>query len=450
MARKCLGLAFSNRAIHLAEVQSSGDAMSVLRTLELPLAENELQKDAAAVGKKLAQALKEKQFSARDAIAGIPAQWLMVKEKNLPPAAPDVLAGMLRIQAERDFSFDPEALALDYVSGSSGEQGQAVVLAATLRERVNAIAGIAVAAGLKLQAITPTAMALSYVSGAKSGLYLGANGVELIADINGVRVPRHVATPACWDDAASLPGELRRLAVFQPALFTASEWTLWDDCGLDGAKIQSLGNEAGMTLRPSRALKGVTVPPASAGAIALVLARLDSATLPLDFMHSRLAVKAPSKLTRRNTWGLIAAGVLVLVGGFMVYDWRSLAADVSDLRTQRDSMKESVAASKAFIDRVSATKTWYEKRPNYLECMRTITLCFPEEGKVWTSNLTMREDMKGILTGRAVDEKSVLDVLDKMKASKSLAEVKMLHMRSSGTKNTEITFSVSFTYQGAE
>jgi len=450
MARKSLGLAFSNRAIHVAEVQSSGEAFSLLRTLEVPLDENELQKDASAVGKKLALALKEKQFGARDAIAGVPAQWLMVKEKNLPPATPDVLAGMLRIQAERDFSFDPDALTIDYVSGSAGEQGQAVVLAATLRERINAIAGIAAAAGLKLQAITPTAMTLSYISGAKSGLYLGANGVELITDTHGVRIPRHVATPACWDDAAALPGELRRLAVFQPSLFTATEWTVWDDCGLEGAQIQQLGKESGLALRPSRALKGVTLPASSAGAVALGFARLSGTVLPLDFLHSRLQVKAPSKLTRRNTWGLVAAGILVLAGGYLVYDWRSLASDVSELRETRDGMKESVAASKAFIDCVSATKTWYERRPNYLECMRTITLCFPEEGKVWTSNLTMREDMKGILTGRAVDEKSVLDVLDKMKANKTLADVKMLHMRSSGTKNTEITFSISFSYQVAE
>lgn len=450
MARKSLGLAFSNRAIHVAEVQSSGEAFSLLRTFALPLDENELQKDAAAVGKKLAVALKEKQFSAREAVAGIPAQWLMVKEKNLPPATPDILAGMLRIQAERDFSFDPDALTIDYVAGSTGEQGQSVVLAATLRERVNAIAGIAAAAGLKLQSIAPTAAALSYVSGAKSGLYLGANGVELVSETNGVRIPRHIATPACWDDAATLPGELRRLAVFQPTLFAASEWTVWDDCGLESAQIQQLGKEAGLALRPIHSLKGVTVPVASAGAAALGLARLSGAALPLDFLHSRLTVKPASKLTRRNTWGLVAAGVLLLVGGYLVYDWRSLASDVSELRGTRDSMKESVAASKAFIDRVGFTKTWYERRPNYLECIRTITLCYPEEGKVWTSNLTMREDMRGILTGRAVDEKSVLDVLDKMKASKSLADVKMLHMRSSGTKNTEITFSISFTYQGAE
>lgn len=450
MARKCLGLAFSNRAIHVAEVQSSGEAFSLLRSLALPLDENELQKDAASLGKKLAQALKDKQFSAREAVAGIPAQWLMVKEKQLPPAAPDVLAGMLRIQAERDFSFDPEALAIDYVPGSAGDQGQAVMLAATLRERVNSITGIASAAGLKLQAITPTSMALAQVSGAKSGIYLGANGVELITENNGVRVPRHIATPACWEDAASLPGELRRLAVFQPALFAASEWTVWDDCNLDADRILQLGKDAGLSLRPSRSLKGTTLPASGAGAASLGFAKLSGVPLPLDFLHSRLQVKAPSKFTRRNTWGMVAAGVLVLIGGYLVYEWWSLASDVSELRGTRDGMKESVAASKAFIDRVSSTKTWYERRPNYLECMRTITLCFPEEGKVWTSNLTMREDMKGILTGRAVDEKSVLDVLDKMKGDNALAEVKFLHMRSSGTRNTEITFSFSFTYQAAE
>jgi hypothetical protein len=60
----------------------------------------------------------------------------------------------------------------------------------------------------------------------------------------------------------------------------------------------------------------------------------------------------------------------------------------------------------------------------------------------------MREDMKGILTGRAADEKSVLDLLDKLKTSPLLSDIKMLQMRSSGGKNPEISFSVSFAFIG--
>ena len=46
--------------------------------------------------------------------------------------------------------------------------------------------------------------------------------------------------------------------------------------------------------------------------------------------------------------------------------------------------------------------------------------------------------------------KSVLDVLDKLKSSTALKEVKLLHMRGTAAKESQVTFAISFVFLGAE
>ena len=192
------------------------------------------------------------------------------------------------------------------------------------------------------------------------------------------------------------------------------------------------------------------VPAPAAASTALALCHFHPALAPLDLLHSRLAAKQPPKVSSRTAWALVSGVVLLLCAAYLIGDWRQTLEEVSELRQKRNEMKESIETAKGFISRVNGARTWYERRPNYLECLRTITLCFPEEGRAWTSSLTLREDMRGILTGRASDEKSVLDVLDRLKSSPALTNVKMLQMRGAGTKSPELSFGISFVFRGPE
>jgi len=62
-----------------------------------------------------------------------------------------------------------------------------------------------------------------------------------------------------------------------------------------------------------------------------------------------------------------------------------------------------------------------------------------------------------VLTGFAADEKSVLDFVDKLKKAGSkpksrpeFAEIKIDHTRSAEVKNSEISFAVSFVFEGGQ
>lgn len=454
-ARKSLGISFGSRSLLVAEVHANG-APRVVRAAEFQFDEADSLQDPASLGKKLAQFLKQNGFSANQVVFGLPAQWLMMKDKSLPPAAPELIPGMLRIQAERDFSLEPSSLSIDYITGRSSSDGQAVALVAALRERIDQIRSLATAAGLKSRIITGTSLALLAATQASTLLYVGPNGAELILrGKDGLPRVRHISTASVKKDTPGSPfvPELRRaIAMAQPAI-EEGELHVWDDGANGSALLRELGTEIDIPVKKGERFSGAplegAIPAHAAGSAALALC-LVQPLAPVDFLNSRLDVKPPSKLSSLVVWGSVAAFVVLAGLSYLVIDWRQSAQEVAELRQKQLDMKDNLDAAKGFINRVNATRTWYERRPNYLECLRAVTLTFPEEGRVWTSSLTLREDMRGILNGRASDEKSVLDVLDKLKSGQNFADVKMLHMRGSGTKGSEISFAISFGFLGTE
>jgi len=120
----------------------------------------------------------------------------MLKDKTVPPLTPENLAGMLRLQAERDFSLEPRDLAVDYCAGErrmgeGADPGSLTVLVvAALRERVEQIGAMLKAAGVSLRAVTSSALALAQAAGHETLLSAGPLGVELIVSARGkLRVP---------------------------------------------------------------------------------------------------------------------------------------------------------------------------------------------------------------------------------------------------------------------
>ena len=485
--RKSLGIAFGNRSLQVAEINTSASGSQLVKSAEFLFGEGDSLSDPLKLGKTLAAFLKQNGFSARQAVAGVPAQWLMLKEKLLPPAAPAAVANMLRIQAERDFSMEPGALALDYIGGRAGgasaraNEGTPAVLIAVLSERVERIRLLAKSAGLQLQIITATALVLGAAAQRPQILYIGANGVELaMQGSNGVPLLRYICPASTIQNCNGKPamlalaGEVRRAMHLQKSGLQSSAITLVDDLGIAPEMCKELAlalaeqtgeppegeswlkafGVAGMSADPALSLSNGPALSLSngahaAGCAALALCAVRPDLAGVDFIHSRLKVKPPSKFNSKAIWGTVAALIFLGAALWLFLDEEQSAAEVAELQQKRDEMKDSVEIAKSFISRMGTTRTWYDRRPDYLECMRTITLCFPADKRVWTSGLSMHDDMHGVLSGHAMDEKSILEVLDKLKSSKAVTEIKLLNMHGSGIKKTDISFAIGFVYVGA-
>ena len=64
-------------------------------------------------------------------------------------------------------------------------------------------------------------------------------------------------------------------------------------------------------------------------------------------------------------------------------------------------------------------------------------------------NLRLSENA-GALVGKAVDEESFYQVLDKIKEHKAFSNVQMIHIRNAGRDSREKEFAVNFQFQGVK
>jgi hypothetical protein len=84
--------------------------------------------------------------------------------------------------------------------------------------------------------------------------------------------------------------------------------------------------------------------------------------------------------------------------------------------------------------------------------MRDVTLAFPtrESEQIWVTNLTLRENRKGQIQGRANNNETVRTVLESLKRSSKFTGVQLMDLRDSGGRTREVTFSIGFTYIAVE
>jgi hypothetical protein len=435
---KMLGLALGERSLVAAEVFFARGRAELSRGGEFVYPEGVTLQQPEALGKALAQFLRQEGFSARDAVFGIPARWVLSKAKEAPAAGPDVVADTLRLQAESDFSPELKDLVYDYAGATSAGHPSTVLVMAMPRRHVDQAEAVAKAARLSAVAVMPTAAALAAVSAGGSGseaapmvLSLGRGGAEFTAHCGGSPcVLRHLgaATPA-----RVLAAELRRAVSLVPrrtagsptngvasngnghadagaAGGSAGGITLWEGPGVDPATRAALSEALGLPVRSGdlQAI-GVLLPqpsqPSAAGgygaAAALAVAGMAEDGPPVDFLRPKLAPPKKPGIQRRTILYAAVAAVLLL-GAVLAYV--DLSRREGQLAATEKAIKENVNGVKAaqgFVDKVTFAQGWHGGNPKFLACFRDLTNAMPEDGQSFVTHVRFDDEVQAQGAARA-------------------------------------------------
>ena len=295
------------------------------------------------------------------------------------------------------------------------------------------------AAGFKVRAATSSSavLALAAPSTADCVTVLAApDGVEAVRVSGGkVTALRHVPLPEGGDPASALAGAVR-LAVGSLGAGQPQTALLWNDSGLGDGALAAACGDLGIEAAPESELSP---------AAALAAAGLDAAALPFDFLHSRLAVRDGRPYGRTAAWAAFLLLVLLVAGGTTIADRRARTGEIEAMRARLSEMAPSVAAARSVVDSVTLARGWYDRRPAFLDCLVALTAAFPDDGRVWATSLALREDQRGVLSGKATGKQLVLDLLDALRQSGGFAEVRLLYVRETRGAAGEDTFAIAFT-----
>lgn len=473
-ARRILGIAVEDRSLLAAELQVSGARRVLRRAAEFAYPDGLSLDEPVRLGRALRAFLRQHRFTARQVVVGVPARWLLVQEKFLPPATGEAMAGMVRLAAEQAFSDSAADLAMDYADGSATAAGtHPVLVVATPRRRLEQLTALARGAGLTMRAIAPSVMALGAAhrepAASELTLYLRPGNTE-VALRTGGRFPvvKHLpAAPAPDAEAAGaangraecIAAQVRQVVALLPAdgaLTEPETLVVWDGANPQPGDLDALATRLSARTVVGHDLSPLGVSPARsdgdeatarfAAPVALALAGVQPELLAVDLLHSRLAPPRRSSLGRKAVWAGFLVAALATAATFLVMDGLERERTVAALRAQMAALKPDIEAAQAVVDRMASARGWHDRRPPFLDCLRELTLAFPEQGTIWATSLAIREDMRAVVSGKSVNEATVLEALDRLKQSKALAGVKLLHMREAGGRSREVSFAIRFTF----
>jgi hypothetical protein len=475
--RKMLGLAVTSRSITAVEVVATNGGGRTRRAAEFVFADGAGLHEPASLGRALRQFLRSNGFSASRCVIGMEAKWLTARAKTLPPGASGSIPQILSIMVEREFASDRKDLVFDYALGADTGEQRSVLLVAAPQNVLNGLVLMAQAAGLTVAGITASTMALVAATDNSTAqdrlvLHLFGGGAELALQSKGaMRVMRRLsvsvpigrpagegATDGWLDDLAS---QLRRVVSLLPAGSdgpNTPELLIWDEAGLGEAARTALSERLAMPVKLCERPGGLESagaerrPPVarSSAAAAMALGALRGRPPEVDLLHSRLSPERTLAIGRKAAWAAAMAATLIVAGTVLAMDWHSDRLETDSLGTKLKAMAADLDEAKSTISKVTFARPWYDRRPSYLDCMRELTLAFPEEGLIWTTSLAIREDMRVAFSGKAVSESAVLDVLDRLKANPKLSAVQPGPIHQAGRQGREVAFDMSFTFKQSD
>ncbi|MFC1838281.1 PilN domain-containing protein [Thermodesulfobacteriota bacterium] len=465
--KKILGLVVEEKCLLAADMQYDGEIFHVKSSASLVLPENSSIDKSEEIGALLKQFLKENGFKSKKVVIGIPAKWFMMKEKTVPPSTIDSVAGMLKIQAEREFSTGAEELLIDYTGHVSQEKSSSLFLGAVRRKKFENVLEIARTAGLRVLSITPASIALrTMIKGQINQifpyyfLYIRPGFAEMLEGENEqVTSVKHIPMDSLSEMGQFVSDIKRIISLHSNQGREATKKTLmvWDSSNLDDQELSELKNSllSHVDIPEGDALNINSKMRFSSGkndefliAETLGQAFIEGGSYYLDFCNSRMDVKNSIVKRKHIAWASAVILVLIIFLLNMVYTWNSDKKDVMALKSRLEEMSEDIRSAQDVIERVTLARGWYSDRPEILPCLRELTLAFPVEGRVWATNLAINENMKGIVSGKAVDEKSVIEVLDNLKDNNMFSNTQMIYIRENGQTSQEVSFSMSFSFKG--
>jgi hypothetical protein len=486
---KVLGLSVGEKSLLAAEV-IAGDRPEVKRLAEFVYPEGISPQNPGALGAALADFLRDNKFTAKNAIVGLPARWLVVKPKEVPPADPGTLASMLRLQAEGEFSAELKDLVYDYAADTSAGNPRSVLLIATSKKYIDAAVTMCDAARLSAEIITSSAVALGVVTGRSLGaqiknplvLLVSPAGAELTAQVGTASSAlRHLRGPG---PDRPFVGELRRAISGMPGGLngTPRELVLWDAAGSASFDSKTLGESLGVTVRTGDLpILGVNTSQATqngdgrkyAAAVSLALLGVVEDTRPVDFLHSRLA---PPKQAMVPLWMIgsaLAAIALIALCIWAYHDLQVKQKIFDDLKADNDKRQPKVKDATDFTTKVEFAQAWHFGSPRYLACLRDLTYMVPQDGQTYALSLTLHDSplpsgtsltqeetilksatvktLAGKLEGKAPNQEIPQNLVRRFKAAikngvpSPFTDVALINAQLDNRKH-EVTFTIGFTY----
>ncbi|MCI0744398.1 MAG: hypothetical protein L0Y58_03230 [Verrucomicrobia subdivision 3 bacterium] len=467
-ASSVLSLALDGGRLEGVVVRRSNGSLHTQKALSVSLALNPLTADPELVGREIRNHLNQAGIRERRCLLGLPLNSVLTLLTEIPEMPEEDVPSFLQIEAERGFPYGLEALTTATSRFATPGGKQFALSIALPRNHVLHLERALKAAQLKPLCFSLNIAALQSPEG-KAGvlaLAIGENTVDLQISCGG-----GVASLRSLDEAfateelekhlsagflareikitlGQLPADireaLREVRVFgrgdavrdfvqevMPGLAAMGLSVRWIERYTENEFPKKLPPEAEVSPALSLAARYLT-------SIGPAIDCLPPKTTALQQLTSRLS-------SRKLAWaGAAAAAIALLVGG--AFGWQQW--ELSRLQRQWGAMEANVRELDNLQQRIKKFRPWFDESYASLSILRKLTEAFPEEGAVTAKTVEIRELSTVTCSGVARDNQAFLKMLDQLRASKEISDVKVDQVR--GKAPMQFTFNFQWGAKASE
>lgn len=462
-----LGLSIDGSRLEGAVLRRTNGSVHLQQSFSVTLSLDPLTADPELVGREIRNHLDAAGVRERDCAVCVPLKWALTAQTELPDLPEADVASFLQLEAERGFHSDVEAL--NYVASRFVvEKKNFATLVGVPKNHVALLERVLRAAKLKPRSFSVGISALqrpaSDTSNGALALAIGESGIGLEVAINGgiaalrplegtlesaggnrvlhADVVARETRITLGQLAPELRDRIKRIRIFGPQDLAQK---LVDELSSRFGPM-GLGVEFVQKYAPREF--GVQVPPDAAVSAAFSLAAeiLAGHKPALEFLPPK--VPAWQQVTSKYASGkarmaiAAAAAVLVIVGGaFAVQQWQ-----IVRLQSRWNQMASRATDLQSIQDKIQKYRPWSDDSLRALTIFKQLTTAFPDDGAVSAKTFEIRDLDTVSCTGVARDNQSLLRMLEKLRATEGVSDVKVSQIR--GRAPIQFTFDFRWSEGG--
>ncbi|MCK4998232.1 MAG: PilN domain-containing protein [Anaerohalosphaera sp.] len=451
---KILGILWSDEKIVVSQLERSGRTFRLTKSGQFLLADKCKPENFSKDPSGFLEFMRDNGFKCDRAVVGLSGKHAVGTAMQMPPLKDmSMLPGILRFNLEKQTMLHSDDTLIDY-SGTPGSAAGSIFVVSVLKKKIDAIKKVLLAARVKPVSLTLRVLAAepSDVSGLTCQIVVEPGSTEIAVMQNGQiktmrYIPLSVAGPSDVSVARKVSGEFGNLLAGQAASNTPVRVRLVNNSDHSGLRqaIADISDKI-QFVEPDQQIDYGDCSGSCCLAADLALKYLSDEKYQIDLLNSHINDKKESSLRKYLPRAIAVAAILLAAIAYLILDWRSDVDAVASYKNQIELIAEEVKEAQNVIDRVSYARKWYDKTPRYLEDLKELTLLFPERGDVWLNSLAVDEEFDQVITGKAVEERAVLDVLNKIEQSEHFTNVKMLYIRQTAKNSEVVSFAINFQY----
>jgi hypothetical protein len=469
-ASSVLGLSLDAARLEGGVLRRTNGSATLQKSFAASLALDPLTNDPELVGREIRNHLDKAGIRERRCAVCVPLNWALTLQTKLPDLPESDVPSFLAIEAERGFPYGPDALLISTSRLRLDSGAQYATQVAVVRDHVARLEKALRAARLKPVTFSLGPVALQSpglnASDGVMALAIGESGIGLQVSCAG-----GIAALRSLEGTLENEGGLKRLqsdVVAREVRITLGQLPPEIRSSLRRVKIFGSGDLPSQLLQELRprldpALKlelagpptaenlGLQAPPEASGSPALSLAAryLARRSPALEFLPPKTSPWRQFSTrysSRKLVWAGATAGAaaLLVAGAFGIQQWR-----LSKLRSQWVAMAPTVAELEDVQQQIRKYRPWFDESFRTLSILRKLTEAFPADGVVTAKTFEIRDLSSVTCSGTARDNESFLKMLEQLRNTKEVAQLKVDNLRGSGRAPLQFSFNFRWEPGGA-